>query len=116
MIKLDLASGSGHVFLTWAANERSNHIEIEGKLGHIKVSGDNVILTSKSGELRWSCPPSLSEGSHHPDWFVGVAEDFRNAVTSGDKGNLDEAVLCAQLIDLAQRSSAAGGARLSFPS
>jgi hypothetical protein len=65
-------------------------------------------------EHRWSCPPSLSEGSHHPDWFVGVAEDFRIAVTGGDRGNLDEAVLCARLIDLAQRSNAAGGARLSF--
>jgi hypothetical protein len=29
-------------------------------------------------------------------------------------GNLDEALLCARLIDLAQRSSAAGGSRLLF--
>jgi len=41
-----------------------------------------------------------------------VAEDFRIAAMGGDKSNLDQAVLCAQLIDLAQRSSAAGGARL----
>jgi predicted dehydrogenase len=113
-LNLDLKSGSGHIYLTWAANERSNSIEIEGKQGHIKVVGDTVILASNSGERRWSCPPSLSEGSHHPDWFVGVAEDFRNAVTSGNQGNLDEAVLCARLIDLAQRSSAAGGIRLSL--
>jgi hypothetical protein len=32
---------------------------------------------------------------------------------SGAKGNLEEAVLCAQLIDLAQRSSAVGGVRLA---
>lgn len=113
-LTLDLTSGSGHIYLTWAADERSNHIEIEGEQGRIKVIDDNVILTSNSGERRWSCPPSLSEGSHHPDWFVGVAEDFRVAATSGHKGNLDEAVLCAQLIDLAQRSSAAGGAKLSI--
>jgi hypothetical protein len=30
----------------------------------------------------------------------------------GGKDNLDEALLCARLIDLAQRSSAAGGARM----
>ena len=113
-LTLDLTSGSGHIYLTWAANERSNRIEIEGEQGHINVVNDSVIVSSNSTERRWSCPPSLSEGSHHPDWFVGVVEDFRIAVAGGDKGNLDEAVLCAQLIDLAQRSSAAGGARLAF--
>ena len=113
-LTLDLTSGSAHIYLTWAADKRSNHIEIEGEQGQIKVVDDSVILRSNSLERRWSCPPSLSEGSHHPDWFTGVVEDFRIAVAGGDKGNLDEAVLCAQLIDLAQRSSAAGGVRLSF--
>jgi predicted dehydrogenase len=113
-LTLDLASGSAHIYLTWAANERSNHIEIEGEQGQINVVDDSVIVRWNSMERRWSCPPSLSEGSHHPDWFVGVADDFQNAATGSDKGNLDQAVLCAQLVDLAQRSSAAGGARLSF--
>lgn len=113
-LTLDLTAGSGDIYLTWAANERSNHIEIEGEQGHINVVDDSVIVRSKSMERRWSCPPSLSEGSHHPDWFVEVAEDFRIAITRSDKGNLDQALLCARLIDLAQRSSAAGGARLSF--
>lgn len=113
-LTLDLVSGSARIYLTWTASERSNHIEIEGEQGHINVVDDSVIVRWNSGERRWSCPPSLSEGSHHPDWFVGVAEDFQIAATGGGKGNLDEAVLCARLIDLAQRSSAAGGARLSF--
>jgi hypothetical protein len=34
----------------------------------------------------------------------------------GGKGNLDEAVLCARLIDLAQKSSTAGGVRLPLGS
>ncbi len=113
-VALDLMSGSGHIYLTWAGEERANTIEIEGEQGQITVANDRVVLKTSSGEHHWSCPPSLSEGSHHQDWFVGVAEDFRVAATAGDKGNLEEAVLCAQLIDLAQRSSAAGGARLSI--
>jgi predicted dehydrogenase len=113
-LDLDLNSGTAHIYLTWAANERSNYIEIEGKQGRIRVAGNNVILASNSGEHRWSCPPALSEGSHHPDWFVGVAKDFQNAAVSGSQGNLNEAVLCAQAIDLAQRSSADGGVRLSL--
>jgi predicted dehydrogenase len=113
-LTLDMASGSAHIFLTWTASERSNHIEIEGDQGRINVIDDSVIVNWNSGQRRWSCPPSLSEGSHHPDWFSGIADDFLNAAAGIDKSNLDQAVLCAQLIDLAQRSSAAGGSRLSF--
>lgn len=113
-LTLDTRSGSSQIFLTWTADERSNRIEIEGEHGQIIVVDDNIIVRSNSRERRWSCPPSLSEGSHHPDWFRGVAEDFQTAMTSGDKSNLDEATLCARLIDLAQRSAAAGGARLPF--
>ncbi|MGH6797694.1 MAG: Gfo/Idh/MocA family protein [Roseiarcus sp.] len=113
-LDLDTALGVSNIFLTWAADERSNAIEIDGEDGEIRVVGDAVILKSNAQERRWSCPPSLSEGSHHPDWFGGVAADFVAAATGGGKGNLDEAILCARLIDAAQRSSAAGGVRLSF--
>jgi predicted dehydrogenase len=113
-IALDLPSGTGHIHLTWAAEERANTIGIEGERGNIRVANDRVVLETKAGEQHWSCPPALSEGSHHQDRFVGVAADFRLAVTANDKGNLEEAMLCARLIDLAQRSSAAGGVRLSI--
>jgi len=105
-------AGSAQIFLTWSAEERANRIEIEGDVGRIEVKGDVVVLRSSKDEQRWSCPPTLSQGSHHRDWFVGVAEDFQRAALGGGSGNLDEAVLCARLIDLAQRSSAAGGARM----
>jgi predicted dehydrogenase len=113
-VELDTIAGMSRIFLTWAADERSNAIVIEGEEGEIRVMGDAVILKSKSQERRWSCPPSLSEGSHHPDWFGGVAADFLAAATSGAKSNLDEAVLCARLIDAAQRSSAVGGVRVTL--
>ena len=103
-----------HIFLTWAADERSNAIEIDGEEGEIRVAGDAVILKSNAQEARWSCPPSLSDGSHHPDWFGGVAADFLAAATGAPKSNLHEAVLCARLIDAAQRSSVMGGVRLSL--
>ena len=112
-VTLELMSGTGHVYLTWAGEERANTIEIEGVRGHINAAGDRVVLKTSSGEQQWSCPPALSEGSHHQDWFAGVAEDFQIAATGGGTGNLDEALLCARLVDLGQRSSAAGGVRLS---
>jgi predicted dehydrogenase len=113
-VVLDTAAGVTNIFLTWAADERSNAIEIDGEAGEIRVMGDAVVLESNSCEHRWLCPPSLSAGSHHPDWFGGVAADFVAATGGAKSNNLDEAVLCARLIDAAQRSSAAGGARVTL--
>ena len=111
-IALELDYGTAEIYLTWAADERANTIEIEGEHGRIHVADDRVVLKTSAGEQHWACPPGLADGSHHPDWFGGVADDFVAAIATSDKGNLHEAVSCAQLIDFAQRSSAAGGARL----
>jgi predicted dehydrogenase len=113
-VRLDRETGSAQIYLTWSAEERANHIEVEGDRGRIEVVDDVVVLKSNKDERRWSCPPPLSQGSHHRDWFVGVAEDFQRAALGGGRGNLHEALLCARLIDLAQRSSTAGGARMSL--
>jgi predicted dehydrogenase len=115
-LQLELISGIAEIYLTWAGEERCNSIEIGGEQGHIHVANECIALKSRSGEQRWACPPSLSEGSHHRDWFSGIAEDFCAAVTRGHKDNLDDAIRCAQLIDLAQRSSAAGGVRMTIGS
>jgi predicted dehydrogenase len=111
-LAIELERGTGHVHLTWAAEERANHIELEGERGRIAIMGESVLLEGPSGKSSWPCPPPLSNGSHHPDWFAGVAEDFHAAMAGDAAGNLAEALLCARLIDLAQRSSAAGGAKL----
>jgi predicted dehydrogenase len=113
-VDLDTRTGVSNIFLTWAADERSNTIEIDGDQGEIRVAGDAVILKASDRELHWACPPDLSEGSHHPDWFDGVAADFLAAATGGANSNLDQALLCAQAIDAAQQSSAAGGVRIAL--
>jgi len=113
-IDLETAGGASRIFLTWAADERLNAIEIEGERGRISVDGDTVVLAAPAGESRFSCPPALSQGSHHPDWFDGVVDDFVAAARGEKRGNLDEAALCALLMDAAQRSRAGGGARLTL--
>jgi predicted dehydrogenase len=113
-LDLDVGGRSGRLFLSWAADARANHIDVEGERGRIRVDGASVILEDQSGERRWLCPPPLSQGSYHPDWFAGSARDFCAVITGGAPGNLDEAMLCMQLIELAQRSSDAGGARLAL--
>lgn len=111
-LDLQTASGLSQIFLTWAADERANAIEIDGDRGEIRVSGETVVLSSRSQERHWTLP-SLSEGSHHPDWFGGVAADFLSAVTGAGESNIAEALMCAQAIDAAERSSAAGGVWLA---
>jgi predicted dehydrogenase len=113
-VALDLPSGLAEIFLTWAGEGRINTIEIEGVCGRIYVAGDRVVLKTAADERVFSCPPALSNGSHHQDWFAGVADDFVLAACSGGEGNLAEALLCARLLELAQRSSAAGGVRLEL--
>ena len=115
-VRLDQMPGTAEIYLSWAASERANTIEIEAEHGRLSVAGDLLVLDTKSGRRRWSCPPALSQGSHHQDWFLGVAADFHAAVTGSGNGNLEEAVRCAQLIELAQRSSALGGIRLAVDS
>ena len=115
-IKLDGMPGVAEIFLTWTADKRANTIEIEGDHGRLSVTGERILLQTAREQREWSCSPALSEGSHHRDWFAGVADDFHAAVTGGGTGNLEEAMRCAQLIDLAQRSSEAGSVRLAVGS
>jgi hypothetical protein len=63
---------------------------------------------------RWPCPPALSNGSHHPDWFGSVAEDFLTRVRGGAPadGNLTEAALCLALESQARESSRRDGEAL----
>ena len=59
--------------------------------------------------------PSLTDGSHHPDWFGGVITDFLGEIESprARGHNLAEAALCANVIALAKESNRRGGEPLS---
>jgi predicted dehydrogenase len=111
-LALDFARCRGDIYLTWTADRRANEIDIWGERGRIHVDGDTVLLEGEIGERRWRCPPALTEGSYRPDLFAPVVQNFCAAARGSAPGNLEEAMLCMQLIDLAQRSSSAGGARL----
>lgn len=112
-VDIDFGEATASVFLTWTADERANRIVIEGERGTISVVADAVILDGPEGRQAWSCPPALSEGSHHPDRFSGVCSDFLDAIGQGGEGNIGEALMCARLIDRAQASDAAGS-RVSY--
>ena len=112
-VALDSAAGVSSIFLTWAADERANRIEIEGDKGEIRALGDardseDGRRASAAGRRR-----RCRKGRTIP---TGSAESPPTLwpLSAGRRSNLDEAMLCARLIDAAQRSSAAGGARVSL--
>ncbi len=60
---------------------------------------------------------SLSEGSHHPEWFGGVVNGFLAEITDETvRGhNFAEAALCVDMLALARLSSRENGAWLPIP-
>ncbi len=117
---LECASGfRAEIFLTWAADERRNRVTIEGTRGALRVDGNTLQLTmagSHEPAIVREFPGSLSEGSHHPDWFAAVAEEFLSEIGGGTaRGrSLEEAADCLELISLARESSLRGGESLAF--
>ena len=101
---------TAELFLTWAADERRNVVELTGDRGTLRLENDSVVLSpvgSRMGERRWTLGSSLSEGSHHPEWFDGVATGFLSEITDETmRGrNLAEAALCLDVLALARSSS-----------
>src|SRR5262249_61454279 len=76
-----------------------------------------VLAGGTETERQWPCPPALSNGSVHPDWFVPVAGEFVAEATGrgGDGANLAEASLCVLLESLARESSRRDGETLPVP-
>jgi len=113
-VRLDWGGADARIFLTWAADRRGNRVEIEGEKGRLVLDGGRVELfeDSRPAAVAWDFP-SIAEGSHHPEWFAGVIEDFLVEVRdSGARGrNLEEALLCASLLFRARESSLRGGER-----
>jgi predicted dehydrogenase len=105
------------ILLTWAADERRNRATVQGTRGTIRLDGNVLQLTTIGSAEPIVFPDSLSEGSHHPRWFAGVAAEFLSEIRDPARRgrSLAEASACLELIGLARESSLRGGAALSVP-
>ncbi|HMH51200.1 MAG TPA: Gfo/Idh/MocA family oxidoreductase [Candidatus Acidoferrum sp.] len=116
-VRLTFPSATADIHLTWAADVRENWAEVEGTRGRLELRDDTLLWHGAGGDDlgRWQCPPRLSDGSHHPDWFHAVADEFVAEVTSGGagRGNLAEAALCVALESAARESSRHAGRPVS---
>jgi predicted dehydrogenase len=119
-VHIQFPRATAELFLTWAADERRNTVELTGDRGTLRLENDSVILSPvglRTGERRWTLGSSLSEGSHHPEWFDGVAAGFLSEITDETmRGrNLAEASLCLDVLALARSSSEQACAWLPVP-
>jgi predicted dehydrogenase len=112
-LRLTFPDATAEILLTWAADVRENWAEVEGTSGRLELRDDTLLWHDLDGRDlgRWTCPPRLSDGSHHPDWFHAVADEFVAEVTTGRarRDNLGEASLCVALESAARESSRRSG-------
>ena len=119
-VRVTYAEATAEILLTWASDVRRNWAEVRGSSGVLELRDDTLVLKgdARGADLAWACPPAMSDGSHHPDWFDGVANQFlAEAAGAAPRGaNLAEATLCAALERGARASRASpAGARCLSP-
>ena len=117
-VQVTFPRATAEIFLTWAADRRDNVVELIGTDGRIDLHEETLRLQRDGRERQWSCPPALSKGSAHPDWFDPEVNRFLGEVTGAVErdGNLAEARLCSVLESLARDSDRRGGRPLALPS
>jgi predicted dehydrogenase len=115
--QLDFRSLCGEIFLTWAGDTRRTCWSVEGTDGLLELTDDRGELVRRDARQQFVFPRSLSAGSHHPDWFTAVIDDFVGEISDPAlRGrNLAEAERCLLLTALAYQSGSEGGRTLAVP-
>jgi predicted dehydrogenase len=116
-VRVSFPDATAEIFLTWASDRRQNGAELIGTDGRIELHDEIIVLERDGHEQRWACPPPLSNGSVHPDWFDPVVTQFLGEVTGSlpHDSNLAEASVCTMLESLARESSRRDGRAVAMP-
>jgi predicted dehydrogenase len=116
--RIEFPSMTGEIFLTWAGEARHTSWHVGGSHGTVTLADDRGAVEHRGGARRdLAFAGSLSEGSHHPDWFDAVIDDFAAEIADPARRgrNLAEAECCVLLTALAYDSGAQGGRPLPVP-
>ena len=114
--RIEFPSLTAEVHLTWAGAERRTSWHLQGEHGSLRLDDERLEVRRGARHEAHELPESLSAGSHHPEWFGGVIEEFLAEVDGHTpRGtNLSEAECCLAILDLAYRSARAGGEFLRY--
>jgi len=115
--EIEFASLRGEIFLTWAGERRHTSWQARGPRGTLRLADDRGELRHGETVRELSFARSLSDGSHHPDWFGAVLDGFAAEIADPARrgGNLAEAERCVLLTALAYASAADDGRTLEIP-
>ena len=108
-------STTADIFLTWASPLRRNSGSIEGSLGRLIIEDDSLSVVRDDGRReRFQLDAALSSGSHHPDWFEFVTDEFAGELNDVSRRgtNLKVAQLCLRLVE---QSKASNGTKEFLP-
>ena len=114
---IDFPSLTGEIRLTWAAAERQTEWRFVGDDGHLIIDDDQVLVQGKSGRHSQRLATALSAGSHHPEWFAGVVDSFRQEIDDpSTRGtNQAEAEWCLLMLNRAYASGARDARPMDIP-
>lgn len=115
--EIQFPSLRGEIFLSWAGDTRRTCWRAEGTEGTLTFADDHGELMHGGERRAFAFAQSLSVGSHHPDWFGAVIDDFVAEIADPSRRgrNLAEAEHCLLLTALAYDSARQGGRSLAVP-
>ena len=115
--QIEFPSLTGEIFLTWAGAARSTRWAVRGSEGSVTLADAGGEVERRGERRALTFAGSLSAGSHHPDWFAAVLDNFAAEIEQPARRgrNLVEAESCVLLTALAYASSAQGGQPLAVP-
>lgn len=115
--RIEFPTLTGEIFLTWAGDARRTTWRVDGAQGSVTLADDRGTIARDGDHRALAFGGSLSEGSHHPDWFGAVIDDFAAEIAEPARRgrNLAEAECCVLLTALAYESGAQGGRPLAVP-
>ena len=114
---VEFPSLTGEIRLTWAGTRRRTRWRFVGDAGEVIIDDDVLRVRGSGGAHEQRLQSALSAGSHHPEWFAGVVDDFRRELDEPAlRGtNLAEAECCLLLLHQAYASAAQGSRWLDVP-
>jgi predicted dehydrogenase len=115
---VEFPSLSAEIRLTWAAHERHTSWRLVGDDGQLLIDDDHLVMDGRGAQHSQRLTTALSAGSHHPEWFDGVIDSFRDELDDPDlRGtNQAEAECCLLMLNLAYASGAQASRPIDIPS
>ncbi|MDP3981531.1 MAG: Gfo/Idh/MocA family oxidoreductase [Chlamydiota bacterium] len=118
-VKIGFDQSVVDLFFTWSSEIRKNTVSLTGTNGTIIIHDDTIHLSNTDGEKKYVFKQALSKGSHHPEWYPFVINDFLSAIKTNPSlktRNFNEASICLELLNASKISHQMGAMRIMISS